>query len=121
MSIPAAEVPAPGKAQSRNPIQDWLDHDSDDCQIIDDDNDCQVLEPINARPLAYAYPLPSTLADPTNQAASDVAGKRVGSRKRAGGDTSDAGTSKAGTKKQKTQKKPGDKPRNTKQPPTTDE
>lgn len=37
------------------------------------------------------------------------------------GSVRDVGTAKAGTKKQKTQKKPGDKPQNTKQPPTTDE
>ena len=57
MSIPAAEAPAAGKAQSRNPIQDWSDDDSDDYRVI---------EALDIPPLSYAYPLASVSAAQAN-------------------------------------------------------
>lgn len=108
MPIPVAEPPVSGKTPARNPIQDWTDDDSDDCQVIDDD-DCQVIEALDIRPIAFAYPLPSTSADPTNPDAPVAAGKRGGSRKRAETDTSGTGTSTADAPKPKRQKRPGNK------------
>ena len=117
MPIPAAGAPASGKPQARASIRDWSD---------DDDNDCQILEALDARPIAFAYPLPSAPAAPDVQVPSTrpaTTGNRGGSRKRAVTGTSDTGTSTASdpaAKKPKLQKKSGHKPRGKKMPPVTE-
>ena len=56
--IPAATTSASGKPQARASIRDWSD---------DEDDDCQILEPIDAPPLSFAYPLPSDPVNPVGQ------------------------------------------------------
>ena len=117
MPIPAAGAPASGKPQARASIRDWSD---------DDDDDCQILEALDVRPIAFAYPLPSAPADPGGQVPSTrpaTTGNRGGSRKRAVTGTSDTGTSTASdpaAKKPKLQKKSANKPRGKKMPPVTE-
>ena len=110
MPIPnAGVVPAPGKSRARDSIKDWSD---------DDDDDYEILEVLDPRPLAFAYPLPSTSADPDDQvleAAPVAVGGRGALRKRAGTGTSDVRTSNPSAKRQK--KKPGNRPQ--RQRPTT--
>ena len=60
-----ATASASGKTRAQASIRDWSD---------DDDNDCQILEPIDAQPISYDYPLP---LDPVNPA-SQKSRKRVG-------------------------------------------
>ena len=101
MPIPAAGAPASGN----------------------DDDDCEILEVFDARPLAFAHPIPSAPVDPAGQVPSTrpaTTDNRGASHKRAGTGTSDTRTSGSpapAAKKQKLQKKPGYKPRGRKMPP----
>ena len=116
LPIPAAGGPTSGKPRARASIRDWSD---------DDDDECEVLEVLEVRPIAFAYPLPSAPADPGGQVPSTrpaTTGNRGVSRKRAGTGTSDTGTSRApdpAAKKPKLQKKSANKPRGKKMPPVT--
>ena len=81
--IPDARQPGKTRASGKKPIQvssirDWSE---------DDDDECHILDPIDAVPVSYAYPLPLGLANP--------AGQRKKSRKRVGAAASATGTSTA--------------------------
>ena len=109
--IPDARQPGKTRATTsgKKPIQvsssirDWSE---------DDDDDCRILDPIDATPVSYAYPLPSGSANP--------AGQDKKSRKRAGAAASATGTSTASDpdsgRPRKQQKKVA--VRKTKKPPT---
>ena len=116
MPIPSASAPASGKPQARASVRDWSD---------DDEDDCEILEVFDARPLAFAHPIPSAPVDPAGQAPSTrpaATDNRGASHKRAGTGISATETSGApapAAKKPKLQKKPGYKPRGKKMPPVT--
>ena len=101
LSIPLARASAPGKPRAPVPINEWSDDDEDECRIID---------VIDATPLNFAPPAPSTTA---------TSSKRAETRKRAGTGMSDTGGDEAGAKRAKTGKKPGTKPPKKKKGPPT--
>ena len=86
LPIPDGSQPAKMRAttsgkkpvQVSSSIRDWSE---------DDDDDCRILDPIDAVPVSYAYPLPSGSANP--------AGQSKKSRKRVGAIASGTGTSTA--------------------------
>ena len=77
MSIPdVGSVPVSGKPRSRDPLLDWSDDDSEDCQI---------LEVHNVIPLAYKPPVPRPPVDSANQVqgtSTSTAGNQARTRKR---------------------------------------
>ena len=77
MPIPdAGPVPVSGKPRSRDPLLDWSNDDSEDCQI---------LEVHSIIPLAYKPPLPQPPVNPRNQVqdpAPDTSRCQAGTRKR---------------------------------------
>ena len=65
VAIPAARQSGRSRASGKQPvrasssIRDWSE---------DDDDNCRILDPIDAVPVAYAYPLSSSSANPTGAA-----------------------------------------------------
>ena len=96
-TAPTATGRNPGKARERRTIRDWSEDDTDDCIA---------LEVLNVEPLAYAYPMPSTSAEPAEQdqqATSSAAANRVPPQQR----VDDPGTSAVPEERTQTRKRAG--------------
>ena len=95
-----------------------------DLSSDDDSEDCQILDPLNPTPLSFAYPLPSTSANPDDpsraaaQGASEASdAEQAPTRKRTGTANPEPESSTRPTKRIKISKRPGHKP---KRRPTAD-
>ena len=121
------DLPAPATAEVEDPDdEDHMPIPAATPVNDDDDDDVEILEILEARPLKYAYPMPSAIVNPEGQAPSSrpaTTGNPGVSRKHADNGTSDTETPTPpapAVKKQRIQKKPGDKPRKKKGPPVTE-
>ena len=95
-----------------------------DLSSDDDSEDCQILDPLNPTPLSFAYPLPSTSANPDDpsraaaQGASEASdAEQAPTRKRTGTANPEPESSTRPAKRIKISKRPGQKP---KRRPTAD-